>query len=259
MPPESLQYLTISANGPVSIVTIRRPPMNALSTALLNELATAAARVADSAARAVVVTGDGKAFVAGADIAEMQGMDPAQARAYAQLGQAVFFAWEALPQPVIAAVNGYALGGGCELALACDLRIAAETALFGQPEVNLGVIPGFGGTQRLARLVGPGKAKELIFTGETLTAAAASALGLVNKVVPREAVLAEAIQMGGLIASRGPAAVRMAKQAIAAGVSTDRAGFAREAELLGDCFATEDMREGMRAFLEKRKPAFTGR
>ena len=235
MQPDTYTHLTLAAQGPVTLVTVHRPPLNALSTALLQELHRAAAALAASATRAVVLTGEGKAFVAGADIAEMQGMDPRQAREYAQLGQSVFFAWEALPQPVIAAINGYALGGGCELAMACDIRIAADTALFGQPEVNLGVIPGFGGTQRLARLVGPGKAKELIYSGETLTATAAREIGLVNRVVSRDTVVAEAITLGGVIASRAPVAVRLAKQAIGLGLaSADGTGFAREAELLGD-------------------------
>jgi enoyl-CoA hydratase len=257
---EAFTFLTIDRQGAVAVVTIHRPPMNALSNGLLQELKRAAAALAASDASVVVLTGEGKAFVAGADIAEMQAMDPLQARQYGMLGQSVFFDLEGLPQPVIAAVNGYALGGGCELAMACDLRIAADAAVFGQPEVGLAVIPGFGGTQRLARLVGVGKAKELIYTGETLPAAEALRIGLVNRVVTRDALIPEAVTLGNAIAAKGQVAVRLAKRAIGAGMeAAGRSGFALEAELLGQCFATADKQEGMRAFLEKRKPAFTGR
>jgi enoyl-CoA hydratase len=253
------RFLEIEQRGPVALLTIHRPPVNALSTELLLELQRAAAGFAAAPqTRVVVLTGDGKAFVAGADIVEMQAMDSARAREYGALGQSVFSDIETLPQPVIAAVNGYALGGGCELAMACDIRIASEAAVFGQPEVNLAVIPGFGGTQRLPRLVGYGKAKELIFTGEHVRAAEAHRLGLANRVVASDALLPEALQLAALIASRGPVAVRSAKRAINLSGTDGRAGFAMEAELLGHCFATADRQEGMRAFLEKRTPAFMG-
>jgi enoyl-CoA hydratase len=187
-------------------------------------------------------------------------MDAPRARAYVTLGQAVFFDIENLPQPTIAAVNGYALGGGCELALACDIRIASAAATFGQPEVNLAVIPGFGGTQRLPKLVGCGKAKELIFTGDVIGAAEAHRLGLVNHVVEAENVLKESVTMGQRIASKGQIAVRLAKKAIGVGMEVDlRSGCALEAELLAHCFATEDQKEGMQAFLEKRKAAYKER
>jgi enoyl-CoA hydratase len=252
-------FLKIERQGSVALLTIRRPPVNALSTELLLELQHAAAGFAAAAGtRVVVLTGGGKAFVAGADIAEMQAMDSGRAREYAALGQSVFSDIETLPQPVIAAVNGYALGGGCELAMACDIRIASEAALFGQPEVNLAVIPGFGGTQRLPRLVGTGKAKELIYTGEHIRADEAHRLGLVNRVVASDALLPEAMKLAALIASRGPVAVRLAKRAISLSGADAQAGFATEAELMGQCFATADKQEGMRAFLEKRPPTFTG-
>ena len=252
-------FLAIEQRGPVALLTFQRPPVNALSTELLLELQQAVAGFAAAReTRVVVLTGKGKAFVAGADIVEMQAMDSLRAREYGALGQSVFSDIETLPQPVIAAVNGAALGGGCELAMACDLRIASEAAVFGQPEVNLAVIPGFGGTQRLPRLVGYGKAKELIFTGEHIQAAEAHRLGLVNRVVASDALLPEALKLAALIASRGPVAVRLAKRAINLLGADGPAGFAAEAELLGHCFATADRQEGMRAFREKRTPVFRG-
>jgi len=252
-------FLEIEQRGPVALLTIHRPPVNALSTALLLELQQAVAGFAGAPqTRVVVLTGTGKAFVAGADIVELQAMDSLRAREYSALGQSVFADIETLPQPVIAAVNGYAFGGGCELATACDIRIASEAAVFGLPEVNLAVIPGFGGTQRLPRLLGYGKAKELIFTGEPIQAAEAHRLGLANRVVAPDALLPDALKLAALIASRGPLAVRLAKRAINLSAADGPAGFALEAELLGHCFATADRQEGMRAFLEKRAPVFTG-
>jgi enoyl-CoA hydratase len=253
--------LKLETKGPVAVVTINRPPMNALSTELLRELKGAMHELKRSKdAKVVVITGEGKAFVAGADIAEMQGMNALQGREYGALGQKVFAHVENLPQPVIAAVNGYALGGGCELAMACDVRIASERAKFGQPEVNLGVTPGFGGTQRLPRLVGRGKAKELIFTGDTVDAAEAYRIGLVNRVVKAEELMAESVRLAELIASKGQVAVRLAKKAVNSGIEVDlQSGCAIEAEIFGLCFATEDQKEGMKAFLEKRKPEFRER
>jgi enoyl-CoA hydratase len=252
-------FLRIEQREAVALLTIDRPPVNALTTTLLLELQRAAAGFAAAPRiRVVVLTGEGKAFVAGADIVELRAMDSLHAREYAALGQSVFSSIETLPQPVIAAINGFALGGGCELAMACDIRIASETARFGLPEVSLGVIPGFGGTQRLPRLVGAGKAKELIFTGEHIDAAEAHRLGLVNRVAGPGDLLSEALSLAALIASRGPLAVRMAKQAIQLAGVDGREGFALEAELLGHCFATADRHEGMRSFLEKRPPTFTG-
>jgi enoyl-CoA hydratase len=254
-------FVKLEQEGTVTVVIIRRPPMNALSTDLLHQLRRVVEDLAGSArAKVVVITGEGKAFVAGADIAEMKDMDARKGREYATLGQSVLFDVENLPQPTIAAVNGYALGGGCELALACDIRIASTTATFGQPEVGLGVIPGFGGTQRLTRLVGYGKAKELIFTGDVVGAAEAHRVGLVNSVVEAEKLLQESVALGQRIASKGQLAVRLAKKAIGVGAGVDlRSGCAFEAEMLAHCFATEDQKEGMRAFLEKRKPEYKER
>jgi enoyl-CoA hydratase len=251
----------IAREGAVALLTLQRPPVNALNTALLRELQQAVAEIAgQDDCRAVVLTGEGKAFVGGADIAEMRGMDPAQARAYSHLGQAVFLAVEELPQPVIAAVNGYALGGGCELAMACDLRLASQHAAFGLPEVGLGVLPGFGGTQRLPRLVGPGRAAELIFTGALIPAEEAARLGLVNRVLAAEELVPEARRLAGVIAAKAPIAVRLAKRALRLGLRTDPGtGTALEAELLAHCFSTEDQKEGMQAFLQKRAPAFKAR
>jgi enoyl-CoA hydratase len=254
-------FVKIVQEGPVTLLTLHRPPVNALSTAVLEELRRVLAGVAGQKdCRAVVLTGDGKAFVGGADIAEMRDMEAARARAYAHLGQAVCLALEELPQPAIAAVNGYALGGGCELAMACDLRLAARRAAFGLPEVSLGVLPGFGGTQRLPRLVGAGAAAELIFTGGVIPAEEALRLGLVNRVLEGEALVPEALRLGGVIAAKAPTAVRLAKRALRLGLRTDLGtGAALEAELLAHCFSTEDQKEGMLAFLQKRSPNFKDR
>ena len=246
----------------VAVVTINRPAaLNALNREVLDELAAAFSELESSEDVAcVILTGSGsKAFVAGADIAEMQALDAVSAEHFAQLGHALLNSIENFPKPVIAAVNGFALGGGCELAMACDIRIAAENARFGQPEVNLGVIPGFGGTLRLARLVGKGRAKELIFTGDMIDAQEAYRIGLANKVVAAEELLAKARSMATKIASKGPVAVRFAKEAIDNGLEMDldRAG-RLEAGLFGLCFATADQKEGMQAFLNKRPAKFTG-
>ncbi|MCL5046424.1 MAG: enoyl-CoA hydratase-related protein, partial [Actinobacteria bacterium] len=199
-------------------------------------------------------------FVAGADIAEMKDKSVLEAQSFAAFGQGVFADIENLEKPVIAAVNGYALGGGCELAMACDIRLASERSKLGQPEVSLGVTPGWGGTQRLARLVGRGKAKQLLFTGDTVDARTALAIGLVDEVYAPEELLPKAREMAQRIASRGQIAVRLAKLAVNRGLDMVLPdGVAFEAEIFGRCFATEDQKEGMGAFLEKRRPEFNGK
>ena len=259
----SFTNLLIDITSGVAQITINRPAaLNALNVDVLQELTAAFAKLQeDDSVACVILTGSGtKAFVAGADIAAMQPLNALQAAHFAKLGHDVLNRIEKFPKPVIAAVNGFALGGGCELAMACDIRIASENARFGQPEVNLGVIPGFGGTLRLARLVGKGRAKELIFTGDMINAEEAYRIGLANKVVALEELLAEAHSMAAKIASKGPVAVRFAKEAVDNGLEMDldRAG-RFEADLFGLCFASADQKEGMQAFLDKRPAKFSGR
>jgi enoyl-CoA hydratase len=247
----------------VLIVTIDRPKvLNALNAQTVQEIGQAfeAARDDDSV-KAIVLTGGGeKAFVAGADINELAKMTPMSGKATASNGQAVFFEIERFPKPVIAAINGFALGGGCELALACHIRIASEKAQIGLPEVTLGIIPGYGGTQRLARLVGKGKALEIICTADRVNAADAERIGLVNKVVPADQLMTVAEEMARKIASRGPVAVRCAIEAVMSGSEMPfEEGQFLEATLFGLLCATDDMKEGMAAFLEKRAANFTGK
>ncbi len=257
------QNLMFENQDGIGVITVNRPQalnaLNADTMAELDRLVDAIAK--DSAVKAVIITGAGdKAFVAGADIAYMQPLAAVDGRAWGKAGQAVFNKIENLPQPVIAAVNGFALGGGCELALACDIRIAADKAKFGQPEVTLGITPGFGGTQRLPRLIGKGRAKELLYTGDMIDAAEAYRLGLVNKVVAPGELMEAARAIALKIMSRGQFAVQMCKAAVNEGLDTDLdTGVAYEAEVFGLCFATADQKEGMAAFLEKRKPAFIGK
>lgn len=244
----------------LAIITIDRPKaLNALNYETLQELLACCRQLAeDRDVRAVIVTGGGeKAFVAGADISYMQELDALAASEFARLGHQVMAALENLPQPVIAAVNGFALGGGCELALSCDMRIAAENAKFGQPEVNLGVIPGFGGTQRLPRLIGKGMAAELLYTGDMIGAAEALRIGLVNRVVPADQLLDVCRGIAAKIAAKGPIAIRLCKQTVNDGLEMDLARANRyETIQFGQCFASSDQKEGMRAFLEKRPAAF---
>src|SRR5690349_11275112 len=246
----------------VGVVTFNRPKaLNALNAATMAELSGLLDEVArDAAVRALVLTGAGeKAFVAGADISEMVGLTTLQARRFGEAGQRTFAKLEALPIPTIAAVNGFALGGGCELAMACDLVYASEAARFGQPEVNLGLMPGFGGTQRLARRVGIMRAKELVLTGDMVDAAKAKAIGLALEVLPAAELVAYAVEKARKIASRGPVGIALAKRAIEVGAGVDLAtGCALELEGFAVLSATEDAKEGMRAFLEKRAPAFKG-
>ncbi len=246
----------------IATVTLNRPKaLNALNLALVQELSEVIEEVSERPeATVMVLTGAGtKAFAAGADIGEMSKLDAARATAFAELGQRVFARLESFHLPVIAAVNGYALGGGCELAMACDIILASRTAVFGQPEVCLGVIPGFGGTQRLTRLVGRQRARELIFTGRRVKAEEALAIGLVTKLADGD-VVAEARQLATRIAANGPRAVSLAKRAINTGADQDMASaLAYEAQLFGLCFATQDQKEGMSAFLEKRPPKFQGK
>lgn len=248
--------------GAVVILTINRPSaLNALNGAVLDGIDAACADTALLAgATAVVVTGAGpKAFVAGADIAAMSTLGADEARHFAGRGQAVFDRLAALPMPVIAAVNGFALGGGCELALACDLVLAAPNAVFGQPEVKLGVIPGFGGTQRLVRRVGTMRAAELCFTGRTVKAEEAVQLGLALRVCADQPVLDAALALAAQIGAMGPVAVRLCKQAVTAASDAElRAGLLLERDLFALCFTTADQKEGMAAFLEKRAAVFTG-
>ncbi len=255
--------VTVDRTGAVGLVTLDRPAQhNALSTDVLLALARALRTVRrDAAVRALVVTGAGeKAFSAGADIAAMAAMTAEEGHAFSRLGHEVLRRLEELPVPVVAAVNGIALGGGCELALACDLVVASEKARLGQPEVNLGIIPGFGGTQRLALRVGMGRARDLVLTGRQLGAVEALAIGLVDRVVPPERVLPEATALAAELAAKSPVALRQAKRALlAAGDSMLGTGLRYEVEAFGAAFASEDRVEGMRAFVERRPPRFTGR
>lgn len=257
------QNLILEVDGSVAVVTINRPKvLNALDGPTVSELGRVMADIeSQHHVRAVILTGAGdKAFVAGADIAFMRGLSPLEAKEFARYGHAVFMAMENMPVPVIAAVNGFALGGGCELALACDIRVASDNAVFGQPEVSLGIIAGFGGSQRLPRLVGPGLAKEILFSGDRIDASRALAMGLVNHVVPRGELLAFSRALGDRISRVGPVAVGLTKEAVNQGLQMDLASaLSLESDLFALSFGTEDRLEGMDAFLQKRKPTFTGK
>jgi len=248
--------------GAVALLTLDRPDaLNALNRALLERLEALLAELReDPSVRAVVVTGEGRAFAAGADIAEMQDFTPAEGEAFSRLGHRVFGALEELAVPTIAAVNGFALGGGCELAAACDWIYASEKARFGQPEVNLGILPGFGGTSRLARRVGVAWAKELVLTGAPITADEALRIGLANRVFEADSLLDGALAVAATIAEKGPLAVAQAKRLLHEGQDADaRVAHVMEQSAFGLAFASEDRKEGMAAFLEKRDPKFEGR
>jgi enoyl-CoA hydratase len=258
MPFEFLLYTVVDR---VATITVNRPDkLNALSAAVIGELGGAIDQAAaDPDVAGVILTGAGRAFIAGADISELAGQTPMSAIARARRGQLIFDRFERIAKPVIAAVNGFALGGGCELAMACHLRIAGESAKFGQPEVKLGIIPGYGGTQRLPRLVGTGRAMQLLMTAEIIDAAEAYRIGLVNKVVPNDQLLATTHAMLQQMIANGPLAVRSCIDAVLRGQDMSLAdGLAYEAAHFGALSGTSDMREGMTAFLEKRTPLFTG-
>lgn len=257
------ENLIVEQDGSVLVITINRPKvLNALNSATLTELGQAIdAAGADESVRAVVLTGAGeKSFVAGADINELAVQTPVIAREHAHRGQRLFDRIERLGKPVVAAINGFALGGGCELAMACTIRLAAEHARFGQPEINLGLIPGFAGTQRLPRLVGRGRAQELLLTGDMIGADEAFRIGLVNRVYPAPSLMDEAKKLAQTLAAKAPVAARYILDAVAGGLDMSFAEAEEyEATLFGVTFATEDMREGTSAFLEKRKAQFKGR
>ncbi len=258
----SYNNIILEKNDNIAVIKINRPKaLNALNSDTLKELNSVIDEVSkDEDVYVVLLTGEGKAFVAGADISEMQKLNSLQGRGFGTLGNKVFRKLEMLEKPVIAAVNGFALGGGCELSMACDIRIASSKAKFAQPEAGLGITPGFGGTQRLARLVGEGMAKQLIYTCEMINAEEALRIGLVNKVVEPENLLQEAMDMATKIAKNAPIAVRMCKSAINKGMQMDiDSGVMYEAEVFGLCFSTEDQKEGMTAFLEKRDKHFNNR
>lgn len=257
------ENLLVSVSDRIATITVNRPKsLNALTWSTMRELSAALEEIAAREDVGVVLlTGAGeKAFVAGADISEMRNMTALQAMEFSLYGQGVLERIERLPQPVIGVINGYALGGGCELAMACDLLIAADTAKFGQPEVNLGIIPGNGGTQRLPRLVGRNLAKEMVLTGEMISAQRAYEIGLVNRVVPRAELMNAAREMAEKILSKGPVAVRTAKLSMNRGLDLDLSNAcALESSIFAVGFSTADRAEGMAAFLEKRKAVFTGK
>jgi enoyl-CoA hydratase len=256
------ELVTLTVEEGVGLIVINNPPVNVLNAQVLTELEAALDRVAGSdEVRVVIITGAGeRAFVAGADISEFPALDGVSGRRFARRGQGIFAKIPEMDKVVIAAINGYALGGGCELALACDIRVVAENARMGQPEVNLGIIPGYGGTQRLARLVGEGRAKYLIFTGEMITAQEAYRIGLADVVAPAGGALEQARKVARTIMSKGPVAVALAKRAITRGLAMGlEEGLRLEADLFGCACGTEDKNEGSRAFLEKRLPQFKGR
>jgi len=255
--------VTIQRDEPIAVITLNRPDvLNALNASMLHELAgTLSALQGDESIRVVVLTGAGdKAFAAGADIGEQAAQSATSGREFALQGQRVFDLVENLGKPVISAINGYALGGGCELAMACTLRLAADTAKLGQPEITLGLIPGYAGSQRLARLVGKTKAMELLLTGAPVSGAEAERMGLVNRVVPAAELMTEARALAGRLARNAPIATRYILDAVNRGLEMplpEASSF--EATLFGLAMATDDMREGTAAFLEKRKPTFKGR
>jgi len=249
--------IVVEKRDMVGIIKMNRPDsLNALNIATLGEIRDAVISLnTEDDVKVLIFTGEGKAFIAGADIKQMKDMNEDEAREFCNLGQKIFDIIENLDKPVIAAVNGFALGGGCELAMACDIRIASEHAKFGQPELNLGIIPGFGGTQRLSRLVGKGIAKELIFTADMIDAQTALRIGLANKVVAPENLLDEALAMAQKIASKGPAAIMIAKSVINRGMEVDLPkGLSIERDGFVQCIASGEAKEGMEAFVEKRKP-----
>jgi enoyl-CoA hydratase len=256
------ELLTFDVTDRIATITVNRPDkLNALNDALMDELRTA---IAEARRRrdvgAVLLTGAGRAFVAGADIAELADQSAVEGKARAERGQRVFRRFETSPKPTLAAVNGFALGGGCELAMACHMRIASETAKFGQPEVKLGIVPGYGGSQRLPRLVGKGRALQLLLTGEMIDAAEAHRIGLVNRVVPANELLTAARALLSTILAQGPLAVAHCIEAVDRGLDMGlEDAIALEASYFGMLSATQDKAEGMRAFLEKRPATFTGK
>ena len=251
-----MEFITYEVEGQVGIITINRPKaLNALNSAVLDELDATIDGVDLDAVRCLILTGAGeKSFVAGADIAEMSTLTKEEGEAFGKKGNDIFRKIETLPIPVIAAVNGFALGGGCEISMSCDIRICSDNAVFGQPEVGLGITPGFGGTQRLARLVSPGMAKQLIYTARNIKADEAYRIGLVNAVYTQEELLPAAQKMAAGIAKNAPIAVRNCKKAINDGLQVDMdQAVVIEEKLFGDCFETEDQKYGMAFFLDKNK------
>jgi enoyl-CoA hydratase len=259
----TFETLLVERDGAVAVVTVNRPKvLNALNRQTIDELSKAMRDLGeDSGVRAVVVTGAGeKSFVAGADINELAALSPAQGQSQMRRGQAVFDEIEQLGKPVIAAINGFALGGGCELAMACTIRIAGDTARLGQPEINLGLIPGYAGSQRLTRLVGKGRALEILLSGDMVPAARAYEIGLVNRVVPAADLMTEAKKTAGALAAKAPLAARYIIEAVNHGCEMSLADAQYlEASLFGLVAASDDMKEGTRAFLEKRAPSWRGR
>ena len=253
-------FLKVEHNDGITVMKISAPKsLNALNSTILKEIGDFIAAL-DATTRVLIITGDGeKSFVAGADISEMAHLDEPQGFEFSRLGAQVFRAIEVLPIPVIAAVNGFALGGGCELAMSCDIRIASSKAKFGQPEVGLGIIPGFSGTYRLSKLIGQGYAKEMIYTGKIIRADEALRIGLVNAVYEPEELMDKAMEMAKLMLKNAPVAISLAKQSINEGYDLDADGaIGLENKLFGKCFATVDQKEGMDAFLNKRPAAFKG-
>ena len=251
-----MEFITYEVEGQIGIITINRPKaLNALNSAVLDELDKTLDAVDQEAIRCLILTGAGeKSFVAGADIGEMSTLTKAEGEAFGKKGNDVFRKLETFPILVIAAVNGFALGGGCEISMSCDIRICSENAVFGQPEVGLGITPGFGGTQRLARIVGTGKAKEMIYGARNIKAEEAYRIGLVNNVYPAEELMPAAKKLASTIARNAPIAVRNCKRAINEGIQVDMdQAIVIEEKLFGSCFETCDQKEGMNAFLEKRK------
>lgn len=251
-----MEFITYEVEGQIGIITINRPKaLNALNSAVLDELDKTLDAVDQEAIRCLILTGAGeKSFVAGADIGEMSTLTKAEGEAFGKKGNDAFRKLETFPIPVIAAVNGFALGGGCEISMSCDIRICSENAVFGQPEVGLGITPGFGGTQRLARIVGTGKAKEMIYGARNIKAEEAYRIGLVNNVYPAEELMPAAKKLASTIARNAPIAVRNCKRAINEGIQVDMdQAIVIEEKLFGSCFETCDQKEGMNAFLEKRK------
>ncbi|MFW6266407.1 MAG: enoyl-CoA hydratase-related protein [Halanaerobiales bacterium] len=254
-------YLNVDIDE-ITVVKINRPDaLNALNSEVLDEIHNVFQELENNdAIRVIILTGEGdKAFVAGADIVEMKDLNPVRAKKFAQKGHTAFNQIEKLSKPVIAAINGYALGGGCELALSCDIRFASENAVLGQPEIGLGIIPGFGGTQRLVRIIGEAKAKELIFSGKRIDAQQAEEMGLVNSVFEQDNLMEEAKKLAKKISKQAPIAVNMAKESINFGLTEDiEKGLAYETNAFAFCFSTDDQKKGMEAFINKENVQFSG-